>query len=134
MNSTNQTNNTPTVQGESSADWEKLKKYKMSVGKFYTGPFATARGNPDFGIFPLIAKYLFLSYALYYAATKNYKYTVLAASIYFIGSMLNGIRFYYIDTLARYGEDGEFLKTTVYDNITGGIISLIAVLYVLFKK
>ena len=134
MNSTNQTNKKPEVQGESAADWEKLKKYKLSIGKFYTGPFATARGNPDFGHFPLITKYLFLAFALYYAASKNYKYTVLAASLYFIGSMLNGIRFYYIDALSEYGEDEEYLKSTVQDNLTGGTIALIAVLYVLFKK
>ena len=134
MNSTNQTNKRPEVQGESDADWEKLKKYKLSIGKFYTGPFATARGNPDFGHFPLITKYLFLAFALYYAASKNYKYTVLAASLYFIGSMLNGIRFYYIDALSEYGEDEEYLKSTVHDNLTGGVIALIAVLYILFKK
>ena len=134
MSSQNQINAIPQVQGETEADWEKLKKYKISIGKFYTGPFATARGNPNFGHFPLITKYLFLSYALYYAASKNYKYTVLAASIYFIGSMLNGIRFYYIDALSEHGEDEEYLKTTVHDNIIGGIIAFIAVLYVLFKK
>jgi hypothetical protein len=134
MNLTNKINKVPTVQGETIKDWEKIKKYKMSIGKFYTGPFATSRGNPDFGIFPLISKYIFISYALYYSVSKNYKYVALVAFIYFIGCILNGVRFYYIDTLTEYGEDDEFLKTIVNDNIIGGVLSLIAVLYVLFKK
>ena len=134
MSSQNQINTVPQVQGETEADWEKLKKYKISIGKFYTGPFASARGNPHFGFFPLITKYLFLSCALYYAVSKNYKYTVLVASIYFVGSMLNGFRFYYIDALSERGEDEDFLKTTVNDNLIGGFIALIAVLYALFKK
>lgn len=122
------------VKGETEADWEKTKKYKMLTGTFYTGPFATARGNPNFGYVPMITKYLFLLYAFYYVISKNYKYAIYVAIIYAIGSLLNGIRFYYVNSLVENGEDSIFLNSTVYDNIIGGFISLCAALYILFKK
>jgi len=126
--------NPPLVKGETAEDWEKLKKYKISMGEFYTGPFATARGNPNFGLVPLITKYLFLSYALYYAITKNYKYTIYACMLYAVGCLLNGIRFYYINSLSEYGEDHTYLKTTVDDNIVGGSLAMLAIFYILYKK
>jgi hypothetical protein len=138
MNSANQNqtydkNNVP-LYGETEKDWEKLKAYKISNGTFYTGPFATARGNPNFGHIPLITKYLFLCIAVYFAVIKNYKYTIYALICYMIGCILNGIRFYYVNTLAGGGEDSQFLISTVHDNITGGVLAFIAIAYILFKK
>jgi len=137
MNSTiqNKTENNPKIHyGESEPDWEKLKAYKIANGTFYTGPLATARGNPDFGLIPLITKYIFLFAAVYYAIIKNYKYTIYALFCYMVGCILNGIRFFYVNTLAGGGEDSKFLLSTVNDNTIGGILAFIAILYILFKK
>ena len=140
MNSLNQNQNQPDdknkvpLYGESETDWEKLKAFKIANGTFYTGPFATPRGNPDFGLIPLITKYIFVVAAVYYAIIKNYKYTIYALLFYMLGCILNGIRFFYVNTLAGGGEDSKFLLNTVNDNVIGGILAAIAILYIFFKK
>jgi hypothetical protein len=128
-------NSSPTViQGETDREWEKLKAYKIENGTFYTGPFATPRGNPHFGNIPIITKYIFLIIAIYYAIKKNYKYTLYALILYMIGCILNGVRFFYVNLLAEKGEDSHFLNSTVNDNIIGAVLAFIAILYILFKK
>ena len=112
----------------------KLKAYKIAHGTFYTGPFATSRGNPDFGIFPSLGKWIFILFSIYYMLSKNYKYTIYVMICYMIGSILNGIRFYYVNTLASNGEDEKFLNSIVYDNAMGTIIALITIIYILLKK
>jgi hypothetical protein len=140
MNSANQNQNQPDDKnkvphyGESEPDWEKLKAYKIANGTFYTGPFATIRGNPDFGLVPIVTKYIFLVAAIYYAITKNYKYTIYALLFYMLGCILNGIRFFYVNTLAGGGEDSKFLISTVHDNITGAVLAFIAILYIFLKR
>lgn len=136
MNSQNQNKNQTNalVYGESEKDWKKLKAYKIANGTFYNGPFATTRGNPNFGLVPFITKYLFLFIAVYFVVIKNYKYTIYALICYMIGCVLNGIRFYYVNTLAGGGEDSNFLLSTVDDNIVGAILATIAILYIFFKK
>lgn len=140
MNSLNQNQNQPDdknkvpLYGESETDWEKLKAFKIANGTLYTGFFATPRGNPDFGLIPLITKYIFLVAAVYYAIIKNYKYTIYALLFYMLGCILNGIRFYYVNTLAGGGDDSKFLLNTVNDNVIGGILAAIAILYIFFKK
>jgi hypothetical protein len=140
MSSTSQNQNKPDdknkvpLYGESEKDWEKLKAYKIKNGTFYEGPFATARGNPNFGLVPLITKYLFLAIAIYFAIIKNYKYTIYALFFYTIGCILNGIRFYYVNTMAGGGEDSQFLMSTVHDNVAGAILASIAILYILLKR
>lgn len=140
MNSLNQNQNQPDdknkvpLYGESETDWEKLKAFKIANGTLYTGFFATPRGNPDFGLIPLITKYIFLFAAVYYAIIKNYKYTIYALLFYMLGCILNGIRFYYVNTLAGGGDDSKFLLNTVNDNVIGGILAAIAILYIFFKK
>ena len=137
MNPQNQTenkNNTQKQYGESEQDWEKLKAFKIANGTLYTGFFATPRGNPDFGLVPLVTKYIFLVAAVYYAIIKNYKYTTYALLFYMLGCILNGIRFYYVNLLAGGGDDSKFLLNTVNDNVIGGILAAIAILYIFFKK
>jgi hypothetical protein len=137
MNSQNQTenkNNTQIQYGESEPDWEKLKAYKIANGTFYSGSFATPRGNPHFGLVPIITKYIFLIIAVYYSIRQNYKYTTYALLFYMLGCILNGIRFYYVNTLAGGGEDSKFLLSTVDDNILGAVLAAIAILYIFFKK
>jgi hypothetical protein len=140
MNSLNQNQNQPDdknkvpLYGESEPDWEKLKAYKIANGTFYTGSFATPRGNPHFGLVPIITKYIFLIIAVYYSIRQNYKYTTYALLFYMLGCILNGIRFYYVNTLAGGGEDSKFLLSTVDDNITGAVLAFIAILYIFFKK
>jgi hypothetical protein len=51
-----------------------------------------------------------------------------------LGCILNGIRFYYVNTLAGGGDDSKFLINTVNDNVIGGILAAIAILYIFFKK
>lgn len=126
--------NNVSLYGESEKDFEKLKAYKIDNGTFYTGPFSTPRGNPDFGLIPLITKYIFLISAVYYSIIKNYTYTIYALIFYMIGCILNGIRFYYVNLLADKGEDSKFIISTVNDNIIGAVLSFIAILYILLKK
>jgi len=133
QNQPNDKNKVP-LYGESETDWEKLKAYKIANGTFYTGPFATARGNPHFGFVPLITKYLFLIIATVYSIRQNYKYTIYALLFYMIGCIFNGIRFYYVNTLAGGGEDSQFLIHTMEDNVVGAIFALIAILYIFFKR
>jgi len=130
----NDSNRRPLVKGETLEDWEKLKKYKISTNRFYTGPFATARGNPNFGIVPAIGKLVFLLYSVYYVIKKNYKYSIYALICYTVGSILNGIRFYYVNSLSTEGEDSKFLSLIFYDNLAGALIGLLAILYLLLKK
>jgi hypothetical protein len=136
MNQNNNYNieNEPLVNGESSDSWRKLKAHKLSRGTFYTGPYATERGNPSFGVLPNLFKYIFIFYSLYYIISNNYKYSIYVILCYSIGCILNGIRFYYVNALADEGEDARFLSFVVYDNILGAIIGLIAILYILLKK
>jgi hypothetical protein len=51
-----------------------------------------------------------------------------------IGCIFNGIRFYYVNTLAGGGEDSQFLIHTMEDNVVGAIFALIAILYIFFKR
>lgn len=113
---------------------EKLKSYKISIGKYYTGPFASPKGNPDFGLFPIIAKYIFLILALYFVINKNYKYTIYILLCYMIGCILNGYRFSYISVISIEGEDHQFIESVTRDNIIGASLSFIAIIYILFKK
>jgi hypothetical protein len=124
----------PLVKGETIGDWKKIKKSKIDCGVFYTGPFATARGNPNFGYFPMIAKLIFLIYSLHFIASKNYKYSIYIILLYMIGNILNGIRFYYVNTHVTNGEDEKFINDVVYDNAIGAFIALVTILYILLKK
>jgi len=128
----NQTSN-PLVKGETTSDWKKLKAYKQSMGTFYTGPCATARGNPRFGVIPTIGKYIFLIYAFYYIISKNYKYSIYVILLYAIGAILNAIRFYYVNSLSNEGEDSRFLTFVAYDNLFGAFIAFVAIIYCLLK-
>jgi hypothetical protein len=130
----NKTEGEALIYGESINDLEKLKQYKISHGTFYTGPFATSRGNPDFGHIPVISKYFFLIIVVYYAIYKNYKYTIYALMIYLLGCVLNGIRFHYINTLSPGGDDHKFLVSTVHDNMIGAFLSFIAIIYILLSS
>lgn len=133
QNQTYNKNNVP-LYGETEKEWEKIKAYKMDNGTFYTGQFSTSRGNPNFGLVPVLTKYFFLTIATYYAIKKNYKYTIYALIFYMIGCILNGIRFYYVNLLAEKGEDSQFMNSTVNDNIIGAVLAFIACLYILLKK
>lgn len=115
-------------------DWEKLKAHKIATGTFYTGPFATERGNPNFGKIPIVTKYLFLIVILYFIINRNYKYTIYALICYCIGSILNAIRFYYVDSLAKTGEDFVFLNSVVNDNIIGATLAFLGIIYIFLKK
>jgi hypothetical protein len=128
----NQTSN-PLVKGETKKEWEKLKAYKQSMGKFYAGPLATARGNPGFGIVPTIGKFVFLIYAFYYIISKHYKYSIYAILLYAVGAILNAIRFYYVNSLSNEGEDSRFLTLVAYDNLAGAFIAFVAASYILLK-
>jgi hypothetical protein len=123
----------PLVKGETISDWKNLKAYKQSMGTFYTGPFSTARGNPRFGIIPVIGKYIFLIYAFYYIISKNYKYSIYVILLYAIGAILNAIRFYYVNSLSNEGEDSRFLTFVAYDNLFGAFIAFVAIIYCLLK-
>lgn len=136
MNSVNQTSNSANylTGEETKEDYDKLKAYKIAHGTFYTGPFSTPRGNPNFGYIPFLGKYIFLIYCLYFLASNNYRFAPYAIICYIIGSVLNGIRFYYINALTPSGEDAKFLIEVAYGNLIGAIICLLALLYIYFKK
>ena len=120
--------------GESLEQWNKIKTVKISKGTFYTGPFATPRGNPDFGYVPLITKYIFLCSAIYYIVViKKYKHAMIALLCYMVGSIMNAIRFYYVNTLSDKGEDFKFIRSVVTDNVVGMFVSFVAIVYILLE-
>jgi hypothetical protein len=137
MNSLNQTSNASSnylADRETHIDFDKLKAYKIKNGTFYTGPFSSPRGNPDFGIVPFLGKYLFLIFSLYYLSSNNYKFTTYATLCYMIGSILNGIRFYYVNPLVNAGEDSKFIMSCAIDNAIGATIAAVALIYIYLKK
>ena len=133
MNSLNPTSNNSgnyLADGETKDDFEKLKAYKIKNGTFYNGPFSTPRGNPEFGVFPFLGKFFFQAFILYYLTRSNYAFATYAIICYIIGCTLNGIRFYYVNTIANAGDDAKFINWVVIDNISGVAISLVALLFI----
>jgi len=136
MNSFNQTGNNShyLVDGNTKEDLKKLKAHKIANGTFYSGPFSTPRGNPDFGYVPFLGEYIFLIFSLYFLASNNYRFATYAILCYIVGSILNGIRFYYVNTLTISGDDIKFIKEIVNHNIIGATIASLTLLYIYFKN
>jgi hypothetical protein len=120
--------------GETAEDFNKLKAFKIKNGTFYTGPFSTPRGNPHFGNIQFLGEYIFLTFSLYYLASNNYKFATFAIICYIIGSILNGIRFYYVNSLVATGDDAKFIMSCAIDNVIRMIIALVALIYIYLKK
>lgn len=109
---------------------EILKKHHRHI---YTGLFSDKNGSPDFkGIGP-ICKDIFLIYILFLLISKNITYSGYILIIVSIGKMLNAIRFYYVNTLIKNGNDEYFIDMNVIESAVESGVLLFVGLYLLMN-
>jgi hypothetical protein len=109
-------------------------KKKKEQGKYYTGIFQDGNGNPDFrGLGPILKGVLYLFLFSVILADCNI-YFVFPLLIFFIGRVLTAIRFYYIETLNKNGEDIYFIRMNILQNYVEGFTALFVALYLMFHN
>lgn len=102
--------------------------------KVYTGFFKDKQGRPDFkGLGPILkgVLYLFLFSIIISLQEFNYYFVVLLF-LFFIGKVLTAIRFYYIETRDKIGDDIFFIRMNILENYIEGFVALFVMLYMLF--
>jgi hypothetical protein len=105
-----------------------LKKQNKKV---YVGWFSDKDGSPDFkGLGPIL-KGLFYIYILFIVLSKNIFYAGYIFIIGAIGKVLNAIRFYYVNTLVKNGDDEFFIDMNVLENAVEGGLFFFVGLYLL---
>jgi heme/copper-type cytochrome/quinol oxidase subunit 4 len=102
--------------------------------KVYNGMFNDGHGHPNVRFYGYILEELVPLFGLYLVITQKYKYAVYFIIFFALGSILNGIRFYYVNPFSEGLSDAEYLNYIVYQNIFNAIICIIAILYLLFIK
>ena len=102
--------------------------------RIYKGIFADNRGNPNVNFYGYVLEEIFTLFALYLLATNNFKYSVYFILLFALGSVINAIRFYYVNPLIEGKSDQHFLTYTVMQNTFNSIISVAAMIYMLFVK
>jgi heme/copper-type cytochrome/quinol oxidase subunit 4 len=109
-------------------------KLSKANRKVYNGPFEDGYGNPTVKYYGVVLEEVFTIFGLYLLIANKIKYSALFILFLVIGSILNGIRFYYMKLFIEGDSDAEFLKYNVYRNAFNVLISIIALLYILFTK
>jgi hypothetical protein len=109
---------------------------RLSAGnrKIYHGILDDGYGNPNVRYFGYILEEIVPLFGLYLLLTQKYKYATYFIIFFALGSVINGIRFYYVNPFSEGLSDSEYLKYIVYQNIFNAIVCTIAILYVLFMK
>ena len=102
--------------------------------KIYTGPFNDGQGNPNVKYWGFLLEEVVPLFALYLLVTHKYKYSVYFISFLAVGSIINGIRFYYVNPFTEGKSDADFLNYVVYHNAFNAIVCVIALFYILFIK
>jgi hypothetical protein len=102
--------------------------------KIYRGILDDGYGNPNIKYYGYILEEIVPLFGLYLLLTQKYKYATYFIMFFAVGSIINGIRFYYVNPFSEGLSDAEYLNYIVYQNIFNSIICLIAILYVLFMK
>jgi len=130
MNTTVDDKNDPYYQPTETAEVRLTKANR----KIYRGILDDGYGNPNIRYYGYILEEIVPLFGLYLLLTQKYKYATYFIIFFAIGSIINGIRFYYVNPFSEGRSDAEFLKYIVYQNIFNAVICLIAILYVLFMK
>jgi hypothetical protein len=102
--------------------------------KIYRGILDDGYGNPNIRYYGYILEEIVPLFGLYLLLTQKYKYATYFIIFFLLGSVINGIRFYYVNPFSEGLSDAEYLSYIVYQNIFNAIICTIAILYVLFMK
>ena len=129
MNSTDNQNGSKSKYGQSTT-----VTVSTANRKVYHGIFADKYGNPNVKYYGTILEALFTIFGVYLLATQKFKYAVFFIISLAIGSILNGIRFYYVNPLVEERSDAEFLDYVIYANAFNVIVCILALFYILFIK
>jgi len=102
--------------------------------KVYRGFFSDGYGNPNVRFYGYVLEELVPLFGLYLLLAHKYKYTIYFIVLFALGSLINGIRFYYVNPFSEGRSDADFLYYIVAQNVFNFVICAIALLYVLFMK
>jgi hypothetical protein len=102
--------------------------------KIYRGFLDDGHGNPNIRYYGYILEEIVPLFGLYLLLTQKYKYAIYFIMFFAVGSIINGIRFYYVNPFTEGQSDAEYLNYIVYQNIFNTSLCIIAILYVLFMK
>jgi hypothetical protein len=102
--------------------------------KIYRGILDDGYGNPNIRYYGYILEGIVPLFGLYLLLTQKYKYATYFIMFFAVGSIINGIRFYYVNPFSEGLSDADFLAYNVYQNVFNAIVCVIAILYILFMK
>lgn len=130
MNSTVQDKNDPYAQPTETAQVRLTKANR----KIYHGILDDGYGNPNVRYYGYILEGIVPLFGLYLLLTQKYKYATYFIMFFAVGSIINGIRFYYVNPFSEGLSDADFLDYNVYQNVFNAIACFIAILYIFFMK
>jgi hypothetical protein len=130
MNSTVQDKNDPYAQPTETAQVRLTKANR----KIYRGILDDGYGNPNVRYYGYILEGIVPLFGLYLLLTQKYKYATYFIMFFAVGSIINGIRFYYVNPFSEGLSDADFLDYNVYQNVFNAIACFIAILYIFFMK
>jgi len=130
MNNTVADNNDPYAQPTETAAVRLSKENR----KIYRGILDDGYGNPNVRYYGYLLEAVVPMFGLYLLLTQKYKYATYFIMFFAVGSIINGIRFYYVNPFSEGLSDADFLKYNVYQNVFNAIVCLIALLYIFFIK
>jgi hypothetical protein len=102
--------------------------------KIYRGILDDGYGNPNVRYYGYILEGIVPLFGLYLLLTQKYKYATYFIMFFAVGSIINGIRFYYVNPFSEGLSDADFLDYNVYQNVFNAIACFIAILYIFFMK
>lgn len=130
MNTTVQDKNDPYAQPTETAQVRLTKANR----KIYRGILDDGYGNPNVRYYGYILEGIVPLFGLYLLLTQKYKYATYFIMFFAVGSIINGIRFYYVNPFSEGLSDADFLDYNVYQNVFNAVACFIAILYIFFMK
>jgi hypothetical protein len=100
--------------------------------KVYNGFLSDGHGNPNIRFYGYILEELVPLFGLYLLLTHKYKYSAFFILFFALGSLINGIRFYYVNPFSEGQSDADFLGYIIAQNAFNFVVCVIALVYVLF--
>ena len=110
------------------------KSHSKMYSRFYDGFFNDGRGNPDIRYYGYILEVAIPLFGLYLLITKKYKYASYFIALLAVGSILNGICFYYVNPLYSGGADDKFLSYAVYHNVFDAVLAIFCLILLFIQK
>jgi hypothetical protein len=102
--------------------------------KVYKGIFNDGRGNPNVKFYGYILEEIVPLFGLYLLLTQKYKYATYFILFFALGSLINGIRFYYVNPFSEGQSDSDFLHYIIAQNAFNVAMCVVALFYVLIMK